>query len=116
MNKREIGSVYEEKAAKELKKLGYRIVERNFYCKGGEIDIVARDEEYLCFVEVKYRTDDSEGDPLEAVDIRKIKRVCRSALYYLDRYGYPENTPVRFDVVAILGDEIRVIKNAYDYI
>ncbi|MCR5829551.1 MAG: YraN family protein [Lachnospiraceae bacterium] len=116
MNNRAIGTVYEIKAAEELIKLGYTIIEKNFYCKGGEIDIIAKDGEYLCFIEVKYRTDNSDGDPLEAVDTRKIKRICKSAVFYMTRYGYPDDTPVRFDVVSILGEEIMVIKNAFDYI
>ncbi len=116
MNKREIGASYEEIAAIKLQELGYMIIEKNFYCKGGEIDIIAKNEEYLCFIEVKYRSDDSEGDPLEAVDARKIKRICSSALFYMTKNAYPETTPVRFDVVSILGDDIKIIKNAFDYI
>jgi putative endonuclease len=116
LNKRAVGTEYEEKAAKKLSMLGYKIIEKNFYCKGGEIDIIARNEGYLCFIEVKYRFDESEGDPLEAVDLRKIKRICKCAVYYLTKNGYAETTPVRFDVVAILGEEIKVIKNAFDYI
>jgi len=116
LNNRAIGSEFEEKAVKELENLGYKIIDRNFYCKAGEIDIIAMDDGYLCFIEVKYRTDSSEGDPLEAVDARKIKRICKSASFYLTRYGYPDDTPVRFDVVAFLGNEVKLIKNAFDYI
>ena len=115
LNKRATGSAYEEKAAQELKRQGYTVLDRNFYCKSGEIDIIAKDDGYLCFIEVKYRTDSSEGDPLEAVDVRKVKKICRSALFYMTRFGYPDDTPVRFDVVSILGDEIKVIRNAFDY-
>lgn len=115
MNNRAKGAVYEDKAAGELRRLGYNILTKNFYCRGGELDIVATDDEYLCFVEVKYRADTSDGDPLEAVDHTKIKRICRSALFYMNRFGYPEDTPVRFDVVSILGDEISVFKDAFDY-
>ena len=115
MNNRAKGAAYEELAARELEKLGYRILTKNFYCKGGELDIVAMDEGYLCFVEVKYRASNSEGDPLEAVDHTKVQRICRSAMFYMNRFGYPEDTPVRFDVVSILGQEISVYKNAFDY-
>ncbi|MCR5521469.1 MAG: YraN family protein [Lachnospiraceae bacterium] len=116
MNKREVGTVFEELAAKELKKQGYVIIDHNFFTRGGEIDIIAKDDGYLCFIEVKYRSDDSEGDPLEAVDERKIRRICKSAVFYLIKNGYPDTTPVRFDVVSILGDDIKIIKNAFDYI
>ena len=115
MNNRKTGSLFESKAAQELQRQGYRILHRNFYCKCGEIDIVGMDGEYLCFIEVKYRTDDSEGDPLEAVDMRKIQKICKSAMFYMTRYGYPDDTPVRFDIVTILGNEINVYRNAFDY-
>ena len=71
MNKRRVGSVYEEKAAEYLEKDGYRILKRNFYCRSGEIDLIASGKEgsdsVLVFVEVKYRFSDSIGLPEEAV-------------------------------------------------
>ena len=95
-------------------KQGYRIIERNFYCKAGEVDIIAYDAEYLCFIEVKYRKDLSDGYPEEAVDVRKARRITKSAMFYMNMCRIPASTPCRFDVVSILGDEIRVIKNAFD--
>ena len=56
MNKRQLGTVYEQKAAAYLQQQGYEILECNFRCRIGEIDIIAREGEYLCFVEVKYRS------------------------------------------------------------
>lgn len=67
MNKRQIGSVYELKASDYLTKKGYQIIERNYRCRIGEIDIIAIERDCLCFIEVKYRKNEKTGDPLEAV-------------------------------------------------
>ncbi|MDO5798563.1 MAG: YraN family protein [Eubacteriales bacterium] len=114
MNKRKTGSRHEKQAAAFLEKQGLKIVERNFYCRNGEIDLVARDGEYLVFVEVKYRSTSASGMAAAAVDIRKQRRISRAAQFYLLRYGYGE-VPCRFDVVAIDKNEIRWIRNAFDY-
>ncbi|MCR5205507.1 MAG: YraN family protein [Lachnospiraceae bacterium] len=114
MNKRQVGSEHEQEAEEYLKKSGYKIIKKNFFCKAGEIDIIAEDDGYLCFIEVKYRDSAENGFPEEAVDMRKIRRITRSAVFYLTRYGIPEDFPIRFDVVSILGNEIKVIKNAFD--
>ena len=66
MNKREVGAAYEEAAAVFLEKNGVRILERNFRCRQGEIDLIGRDGEYLVFFEVKYRKNADAGFPAEA--------------------------------------------------
>ena len=116
MNKRQIGTHYEKEAGQYLEQHGYHILEYNFRCRMGEIDIVAREGAYLVFVEVKYRKDSAAGEPLEAVDYRKQRQISQTAAYYLRRHGYGENTPCRFDVAAILGEEFRLIQNAFDYL
>ena len=83
MNKRQIGSVYELKASDYLTKKGYQIIERNYRCRIGEIDIIAIERDCLCFIEVKYRKNEKTGDPLEAVDKRKQQKIIRTAQYYL---------------------------------
>ena len=70
-NRRAIGTEYETLACEYLIRHGYQILCRNFRCRQGEIDIIARDRDYLVFIEVKYRRDEHEGDPAEAVDARK---------------------------------------------
>lgn len=113
MNKRSKGSEQEEKAAKYLESQGYIIELQNFYCRFGEIDIVARDGSYLVFVEVKYRADQGSGLPEEAVGYGKQKRIYNCGRYYLYK-NYPDEAPdCRFDVVAIEGEEIRLYKNAF---
>lgn len=110
---RKTGFAYEQKAAEYLAEKGYRILKQNFYTKFGEIDMIAKDGQYLVFVEVKYRSSERGGHPLESVDVKKQNRIRKAAQFYLLRYGLPENTPCRFDVVGILGDEIVHIKNAF---
>ena len=112
-NKR-LGLAYEQKAAEYLEKKGFQILERNYYTRCGEIDLIVRDGAYLVFVEVKYRASQRGGHPLEAVDARKQRRLRRAAALYLLRCGYPENTPCRFDVVGILGEEIFHVENAFE--
>ncbi|MCR5641641.1 MAG: YraN family protein [Lachnospiraceae bacterium] len=115
-NLRTKGGAYESRAAEFLQSRGYRILERNFRCRIGEVDIIARDGNYLVFVEVKYRKSASRGMPVEAVGFAKQKKISSVAGYYLMTHGLYENTAVRFDVVAILGEEIRLYQNAFSYI
>lgn len=114
--KRQEGYLWEEKAAEYLKQKGYRILQRNFYSRYGEIDIVAKDREYLVFVEVKYRKNSRAGHPLEAVNDKKQKRICRTADWFCCRYGYKDGYPCRFDVIGITEEEIMHIENAFSYV
>ena len=113
MNKRETGSCYEELAAVCLQKKGYRIIERNYRCRQGEVDLVCRHGRYLVFVEVKYRSTGRMGGPLEAVDRVKQKRIRAAAVYYMFSPKIPEDCPCRFDVVGILGDQVELIQDAF---
>ena len=113
-NKQEIGKIGEDIACSYLEKNNYKIICRNYRTKTGEIDIIAKEAEYLCFIEVKYRRDRQCGDPLEAVDYRKQKNIVQTALYYMMKNGLNEWTPCRFDVVSVCGGQVRVIKNAFE--
>lgn len=112
-NRRRTGSRWEERAAAFLTRAGYEILERNFSCRQGEIDLIARDGAYLVFVEVKYRRNLGSGSPLEAVNPAKQEKIRRTALYYLYRRGYGEDTPCRFDVVAVTGERFSLIRDAF---
>lgn len=112
-NNRRTGSRYESVAADYLVEQGYRILERNFYSRQGEIDLVARDGRYLVFVEVKYRSGTANGSPAEAVGPLKQRRIRGTARYYLYSRGLPEDTPCRFDVVAVTGGQIELIRDAF---
>lgn len=114
MNKRELGSKYEEYAAKFLSDQGYIILEKNFSCKMGEIDLIGKADGYLCFIEVKYRSSSEYGFPSEAVDDRKRRRIVRTALSYMNYHKFPTDTPCRFDIVVILDHKYSLIKNAFD--
>lgn len=114
-NCRQVGAHYEREAGKYLAERGYEILEYNFRCRLGEIDIIARDGEYLVFCEVKYRWGAGQGDPMEAVDLRKQRRISKCAAYYLMRRGLCD-TLCRFDVVSVKDGKIRLIRNAFDYI
>lgn len=105
----------EELAAAYLQKEGMKIIERNFRCRFGEIDLIGRDREYLVFVEVKARSSDVCGYPGEALTIGKKKRICQTARFYCGKHCVRTSQPIRFDVVEILGTQIRHIKNAFDY-
>lgn len=112
-SKRNIGNEYENKAVEYLNKAGYRIIERNFYCKQGEIDIIAEDREYLVFIEVKYRRDTNKGYPVDAVNYIKKNRIIKTAKYYMYKNHIGDNQSVRFDVLSILGDNVELIKDAF---
>ncbi|MCD2492652.1 YraN family protein [Lacrimispora sp. NSJ-141] len=113
MNRRQIGVKYEELAARILCSSGYRILERNFRCRLGEIDIIARHRGYLVFIEVKYRKDAGTGYPEEAVDVRKQTVIRKTAEFYMKSRGYGLSVPCRFDVVSMEGEQIRIIEDAF---
>ncbi|MDO5590460.1 MAG: YraN family protein [Lachnospiraceae bacterium] len=112
-NKRALGTKFEKEAGAYLESLGYEILEYNFRCRSGEIDIIARDKEYLVFCEVKYRNGPLSGHPLEAVDVKKQKTIIRCAGVYLSQNGYL-NVPCRFDVIGITKEKTWHIQNAFE--
>ena len=111
-NRRKTGTDYERAAGFYLEQEGWKILEYNYRTRNGEIDIVARDGEYLVFCEVKYRSDGKKGSPLEAVDARKQQRFRRAALYYLTEHG-KSDVPCRFDVIGIEGTKVTHIRDAF---
>lgn len=113
-NKRRVGAEYEKLAGEYLKSCGYEILEYNFRCRAGEVDIIARDREYLVFCEVKYRSGAAMGHPLEAVGFHKQQVISRCALWYLTLRRLT-GALCRFDVVSIEGRDIILIKNAFEY-
>lgn len=112
-NKRSIGKEFEQKAVEYLKLQGYRIIETNFQCRTGEIDIIAKQDRYLIFIEVKYRINSAKGTPHEAIDLRKMRKISKTALYYMLINNISMETPCRFDVVLILSQEITLIQDAF---
>ena len=103
-----------EVVAKEhLESIGYKIIELNYKNKIGEIDIVAKDEKTIVFVEVKARQSAYFGLPREAVNYYKQQKIRNAAIGYLKFKGLYEKVPVRFDVIDIIGTSITHIKNAF---
>ena len=92
--------------------MGYEILEYNYRCRSGEIDIIAKDGGCLVFCEVKYRSGRGKGTPLEAVDYRKQQTIFRCASHYLTGKRL-SGIPCRFDVIGIEGTAVTHIKNAF---
>lgn len=112
--KRRLGFFGERKAAKYLKKNGYKILARNFKCKLGEVDVIASRGDVVAFVEVKTRSDDSFGAPNEAVDRERQRRYKNTARFYFYSSGLNiDDFVVRFDVVEVTKDGINHIENAF---
>lgn len=116
--KQEIGQNGENIAEKYLKENGYIIIERNFRCRQGEIDIIAKDGEEIVFIEVKTRRSIICGNPAEAVNILKQKHIKKVAEVYV-YLNHIENVYIRFDVIEIYyrkdTPKINLIKQAIDY-
>jgi putative endonuclease len=117
MDRKELGKKGEELALRFLKKNGYRVIEKNYVCKMGEMDIIAKEKDTLVFIEVKTRTSNTFGPPQLAVNPKKQSQMSKVALYFLKEKKL-EDVKARFDVVAILlgpkGEEIELIKDAFD--
>lgn len=114
--KQAFGKKGEEIAVKYLEKNNYKIVEKNFSCRQGEIDIIAHDllANELVFVEVKSRNNFSYGSPADSVNFNKQKHIIKVAEYFLFKHKIC-NTAIRFDVIEIFGENFEVshIKQAF---
>lgn len=115
MRKNNYGHEWELKICSFLESKGMVIHERNYTVKGGETDIIAADGEYICFIEVKFRSERAI-DAYRSVGYKKQRRIIKSAEKYL--YETDCRLQPRFDVVFVFSDEdgfnIEYIKNAYD--
>jgi putative endonuclease len=115
--KKELGKKGEQLALRYLKKNGYRLIQTNYVCKLGEMDIIAQEKDTLAFIEVKTRTSTTFGPPQLAVNPAKQVQLSKVALNFLKEKKL-EDIKARFDVVAILlgpkGEEIELIKDAFE--
>ena len=115
INKRKLGNMYEQAAARYLSASGLLVVTMNYRCKAGEIDIIARDGDTLVFAEVKYRKNRRGGGALAAVTRAKQKTICRAAAWYLLSRGLYPDCPCRFDVIGITDHDITWSRGAFAY-
>lgn len=115
MNRVTTGKEYEEKAALFLKEHGFYLLEKNFRCRQGEVDIIGIHKNCLVFVEVKYRRNERRGMPEEAVGVSKQKKICYTSDYFRISHKQYQFMQVRYDVVAVSGEEIRWHQNAFPY-
>ena len=106
---------YAEQSLKHLEKEGYRIIGKNFRSQFGEIDIIAKENDYLVFIEVKYRSSIKSGYPHEAINYNKRNRIAKTAQFYMLKNNIDFQTPCRFDVVAIINKDLNIIKNAFEF-
>jgi putative endonuclease len=115
--RRERGRQAEALAERYLAGLGYRTLARNHATRSGEVDLVCRDGEVICFVEVRSRTSATQGSPLETVGPSKARRVVAAATDWAARNGALEQ-PLRFDVVGVLLDgpepRFELVRGAFD--
>ena len=113
MNTKQLGDRGEDYACEYIRKLGMTVLTRNFRYGKEEVDIIAQDGEVLVFVEVKARADWRHGLPEEAVTPSKQRSIIRTALWYM-KQNHLLDSRVRFDVAAILNNELKYYKNAFD--
>lgn len=122
MNKRSLGSIGETFAAEYLEKQGFSILDRNYRSgRYGEIDIIATENEYMCFIEVKTRTGSLYGTPIEAVGYEKRQKIKALAWIYLKHKSFGARN-MRFDIVEVTGkrinedfipDNINLVRDAF---
>ena len=110
--KQELGKKGEKAACKYLKKAGWKIIKTNYKNPFGEVDIIARKDETLAFIEVKTRTNENFGAPSEAVNYDRRQRYIMGAKHYFA--GREPDVTVRFDIIEILNGEINHIENAFN--
>ncbi len=111
MCKQSRGERAELLAREFLKQQGYAIMAERYRWRGGEIDLIARDGDYLVFIEVRSRAQEDRGLPEETINLQKQRKILLTAQHYLTQH--PSALPVRFDVVAISGGRLRLYKDAF---
>ncbi|MDA1299102.1 MAG: YraN family protein [Proteobacteria bacterium] len=108
----EIGANAERDALRFLTKVGFREVTSNFHSKAGEIDLIVEQGDLLVFVEVRFRQDSGRGTPAETITTAKIRRIVRTAEFFVLTHPEYRDKSFRFDVIAIT-DKIDWIENAF---
>lgn len=110
MHNQRLGKLGEDLAVKHLKREKYKILERNWRCQFGEVDIIAQKSDIICFIEVKTRTNTDKGLPQEAVNFHKQQHIKKSSQLFMMKY--PDNS-YRFDIIEIIDKELSHIEAAF---
>lgn len=111
------GKLWEIEAANFLRKKHYKLIEANYSCRFGEIDLIVKNRKYICFVEVKQRNSNSIAEPKEFVDYSKQQRIITTAKLYLSTHS--TKLQPRFDVVEVITEDnsiksIKHLENAFE--
>lgn len=107
------GQEAEEHACRYLQQQGLQLIERNYRCRQGEIDLIMRDKQGTVFVEVRYRSNPNFGGGAESVDQRKQHKLIAAAAHYLQQHHTLAQQPARFDVIAIAPGALEWIRDAF---
>ncbi len=113
LGKRALGDSRERQAAAYLQQHGARIKARNYTCRWGEIDLIVEVDNSLCFVEVRHRSQQDFGGAAQSVTPGKQKKLIASAQHYLQRHPRYQQHACRFDVIAIEGEQLHWLKDAF---
>ncbi|MGD8925887.1 MAG: YraN family protein [Thioalkalispiraceae bacterium] len=113
------GQFAEQLACNFLKQQGLSVLNKNYHCRYGEIDLIMKQDSTIVFVEVRYRKANSLVDSVASIDFSKQQKLYRSAENYLQRNNIPDSVPARFDVIAVTQQadstpEINWIQNAIE--
>ncbi|MBB3047089.1 putative endonuclease [Litorivivens lipolytica] len=106
-NRTQFGNFVEEQTCRWLTQQGVHILERNFRCRSGEIDIIGRHRGFLVFIEVRFRRSNRYGGAAASVDARKQLKLAKAAQFFLLRHRALQNAACRFDVIAVSGKNVQ---------
>lgn len=113
----DIGYKVEQLVSRYLQKKAFQLIGSNFRCKVGELDLIMKDQEYLVFIEVRYRAQEDYGSGLESIHYYKQRRIIKAAQLYLQCHAWAQNLPCRLDVVSVSGPleapKIHWVPNAF---
>lgn len=113
MHNRSKGDLYESKTIEYIERLNFYVLDRNYYSRFGEIDIVAKDDQTLVFIEVKYRTNGNYGHPSESINYYKRRNMVNTAMWYTKDKGISDCN-IRFDAAIWHKGKIEYYKGAFE--
>ena len=111
---RSIGSKTEASALAYLSRQGLRLIQKNYLCHHGEIDLIMKDQHGIVFIEVRYRKNNNYGSGAETVDYRKQKKICKTALHFLQNNHKLARQDIRFDIVSLSNKNGNNSSNKHD--